>query len=128
MPCVPGGTTPLSPPQGPDDLTAATATPVPALHGPLSRRSVLRTAAGAGLAAGALAATSVPALAATTRSPARPAGRDEPADPHAGHATDEPIVVHLRNARTGEIDIFRGTSQTRLHDHALAALLLRAGR
>jgi hypothetical protein len=116
---------------GPDDLTAATATPVPALQGPLSRRSVLRTAAGAGLAAGALAATSVPALAATTRSPARPASRHEAADPradHADHATDEPIVVHLRNARTGEIDIFRGTSQTRLHDHALAALLVRAGR
>ncbi len=113
---------------GPDDLTAATA-PVPAIQGPLSRRSVLRTAAGAGLAAGALAATNVPALAATTRS----AARHDTADHSAGHAAashdaDGPIVVHLRDARTGEIDIFRGTSQTRVHDHALAALLVRASR
>jgi hypothetical protein len=119
---------------GPDDLTAATA-PVPATHGPLSRRSVLRTAAGAGLAAGALAAANVPALAATTRSAARHDTADHDTADHAaaGHAdashdADGPIVVHLRDARTGEIDIFRGTSQTRLHDHALAALLIRASR
>ena len=112
---------------GPDDLTAAT--PVPASQGPISRRSVLRTAAGAGLAAGALATTGVPALAATTRTSAHPAPRHgNAADPHAGPAADEPIVVHLRNARTGEIDIFRGTSQTRVHDHALAAQLIRASR
>jgi hypothetical protein len=112
---------------GPDDLTAAT--PVPASQGPLSRRSVLRTAAGAGLAAGTLAATGVPALAATTRTATHPAPRHGTgADPHADTAADEPIVVHLRNARTGEIDIFRGTSQTRLHDHALAAQLIRASR
>src|SRR6185437_8874908 len=109
---------------GPDDLTAAT-TPVPATQGPLSRRSVLRTAAGASLAAGALAATNVPALAATTRSAARHDTADHAA---ASHDADGPIVVHLRDARTGEIDIFRGTSQTRLHDHALAALLIRASR
>ncbi|HEX3489276.1 MAG TPA: hypothetical protein VHU92_08025 [Streptosporangiaceae bacterium] len=112
---------------GPDDLTAAT--PVPASQGPISRRSVLRTAAGAGLAAGTLAATGVPALAATTRTAAHPAPRHGAgADPHAETGTDEPIVVHLRNARTGEIDIFRGTSQTRVHDHALAAQLIRASR
>jgi hypothetical protein len=114
---------------GPDDLTAATA-PVPATQGPLSRRSVLRTAAGAGLAAGALAATNVPALAATTRSAARHDTADHSAAGHAAasHDADGPIVVHLRDARTGEIDIFRGTSQTRIHDHALAALLIRASR
>ena|SRR6185437_13899784 len=114
---------------GPDDLTAAT-TPVPATQGPLSRRSVLRTAAGASLAAGALAATNVPALAATTRSAARHDTADHAAAGHAAasHDADGPIVVHLRDARTGEIDIFRGTSQTRLHDHALAALLIRASR
>lgn len=118
---------------GPDDLTAATAS-VPATQGPLSRRAVLRTAAGAGLAAGALAASNVPAplsLAATTRPAARHTTADHAASGHAAAShdtTDGPIVVHLRDARTGEIDIFRGTSQTRLHDHALAALLIRASR
>jgi hypothetical protein len=63
----------------------------------------------------------MPALAAT-------AGRDS-AETTAHHeAGGEPIVAHLRNARTGEIDVFHGTSQTRLHDHALAAALIRASK
>jgi hypothetical protein len=37
-------------------------------------------------------------------------------------------VVHLRDARTGELDVFRGTSQFRLRDRDLAARLLQAGQ
>jgi hypothetical protein len=107
---------------GLDDLTA-----VPQEQPGPSRRSVLRTAAGAGLAATALAATSAAPALAATRATARNSAADHHAD--AGHqAASEPIVVHLRDARTGEIDVFRGTSQTRLHDHALAAALIRASR
>ena len=77
----------------------------------------------------------VPALAAT-RGAADHGTTDHAAADHgsnathheAGHDTGEPIVAHLRDAGTGEIDIFRGTSQTRVHDHALATLLLRASR
>jgi hypothetical protein len=112
---------------GDDDLTAAT-DPVlaPEDHSGVSRRAVLRTAATAGAAATALAATSMPALAAT-------AGRDSAARDRAETAAHhesggEPIVAHLRNARTGEVDVFHGTSQTRLHDHALAAALIRASK
>jgi len=36
--------------------------------------------------------------------------------------------VHVLDARSGEIDVFRGTSQTRLHDRELAARLVRASR
>jgi hypothetical protein len=89
----------------------------------LSRRSALRTAGVAGIAATALAAGSMPALASAR--PAR-AGRDG-TDEHGAHPA-EPVVAHVRNARTGEIDVFRGTSQVRLHDPALAALLVRASR
>jgi hypothetical protein len=39
-----------------------------------------------------------------------------------------PVIAHVRNARTGEIDLFRGTSQVRVHDTALAAHLIRASR
>ena len=91
----------------------------------LSRRSVLRGAAGAGaagIAATALAGTAVPAFAAANR-PARPAG----ADPKGAEATEQ-IVVHVRDVRSGEIDVFRGTSQTRVHDRELAARLARASR
>ena len=42
--------------------------------------------------------------------------------------TSEQIVVHVRDAKSGEIDVFRGTSQTRLRDPELAARLVRASR
>ena len=72
----------------------------------------------------------MPALAATTRTAAKHDAAHHGAAAHdnAEHQSAEPIVAHLRDARTGEIDIFRGTSETRVHDHALAALLIRASR
>jgi nitrous oxide reductase len=90
-----------------------------------SRRKVLRGAATAGIAATALAAAGAPALAAVRPAPAnRGTGRADEAPEDPGEA----IVVHLRDARSGEIDVFRGTSQTRLRDPALAALLIRASK
>jgi nitrous oxide reductase len=91
----------------------------------LSRRSILRGAAGAGaagIAAAALAGTALPAFAAASG----------PAHDTKDRATDtdtpDQIVVHVRDARSGEIDVFRGTSQTRLRDPQLAARLVRASR
>jgi hypothetical protein len=94
----------------------------------MSRRAALRTAATTGAAVTALAATAGPALAA-----ARPgrAHRDDHGQDVAENAeTDpgEPIIAHLRDARTGEIDVFRGTSRVRLRDPDLAALLVRKSR
>jgi hypothetical protein len=92
----------------------------------MSRRSMLRTAAGAGaagLVAGGALAAAVPAVAA-----AGPARRARPAEPGPRVAGDEQVVVHVRDARSGEMDIFAGTSQTRLVDPALAARLVRAAR
>ena len=82
----------------------------------LSRRSLLRGAAGAGaagLAAGAL----------TTTGALKPTG--------AGAATlnnATPLVVHVRDARTGDIEVFAGTTQTRLRDRDLAARIAGAVR
>jgi hypothetical protein len=94
----------------------------------ISRRSALRGGAAAGIAGAALMAAGTPALAAGRH--ARGAARDDAgsgaAEPDSPVA--EPVIAHVRNARTGEIDVFRGTSQTRLHDPALAALLVRASR
>jgi hypothetical protein len=90
---------------------------------PISRRAALRGGAAAGLAGAALVATGTPALAA-----ARPASRAESVRASADERAEETIVVHVRNLRTGELDIFRGTSQTRVHNAALAAQLARAGR
>jgi hypothetical protein len=91
----------------------------------LTRRSVLRGAAGAGvagIAATALAGTAMPAFAAAAT---RPAARGAKAD-RADADTSEQIVVHVRDARSGEIDVFRGTSHARVHDPELAARLMRA--
>jgi hypothetical protein len=96
----------------------------PGSSGPLgrrpSRRSVLRgaaTAGAVGLAATAMGAGASSALAATGQSKPR-SGSDVKTPPG-------PIVVHVRNAKSGEIDVFSGTSQTRLRDKDLAARIAR---
>ena len=92
----------------------------------MSRRSMLRgaaTAGAAGLAATAIgAAAASPALAATSRPSSPDRGQDlSAAQTHAG-----PIVVHVRDAGSGDIEVFSGTSQTRLRDKDLAARIARA--
>jgi hypothetical protein len=87
----------------------------------VSRRSVIRGAAtvgAAGLAATALGAALSPPAAARTRSSARAGGDVK--------AASGPIVVHVRNAKSGDIEVFSGTSQTRLRDKDLAARIVRA--
>jgi hypothetical protein len=86
----------------------------------LSRRSVMRGAvglAGAGLAASAITGAMAAPAAAAPATPARPAAGD--ASP-AG-----PVIVHVRDVRSGEMDVFAGTSHARLTDPGLAARLVR---
>ena len=91
----------------------------------LSRRSLLQgaaTAGAAGLAVTAMGAAA-PALAAT----ASGTGTAPAADQAHGHDTAAgPIMVHVRDARSGDIEVFAGTSQTRLRDKDLAARIARA--
>jgi hypothetical protein len=89
---------------------------------PLSRRSMLRGAAGAGAAGLALTTLAVsPALAASQ------SGADTETVPD--HVADgEAVVAHVRDVRSGEIDVYRGTSHVRVLDRALAARLARASR
>ena len=95
------------------------------LPGPgTTRRGMLRGAAGlgaAGLAAGLFAGTARPASA---------AARDDqaPQDDQASAAHDEPLVIHVNDARTGVVDLYTGTQHVRVTDHQLAARLARAAR
>lgn len=88
----------------------------------VSRRSVLGAAGvgAAGLATGAfgLAAAAAPASAATKPAPGEHQ-RGVAAGEQAG--TGEHVVVHLRDDRSGNLDVYRGTSHTSVHDPALAA-------
>jgi hypothetical protein len=97
----------------------------------VSRRSVLKGAAGAaGAGAAGIAVTALsggPAAAAETAKTSPRASADL-RGPAEAEAADETIVVHVRDAAAGEIDIYRGTTQTRLLDRELAARLVRASR
>jgi hypothetical protein len=111
-----------------DDVPAIVAPP-PSDAKPASpsRRSILRTAAGAGAAGLAVTALAgSPALAAGRVRLASPT----PDDLHgaADTADGETVVVHVRNVRTGELDVYRGLAHVRVHDRALAARLARVSR
>jgi uncharacterized membrane protein len=88
----------------------------------MSRRSLLQgaaTAGATGLAATALGAAVSPAVAATRRT-------DRPQSHGAGQPAAGPIMVHVRDPRSGDIELFAGTSQTRVRDKDLAARIARA--
>ena len=90
----------------------------------MSRRSVLQgvaTAGAAGLAATALGGAVSPAAAAE-----RPASRSSPRGGGGAKAASGPLVVHVRDAGSGDIEVFFGISQTRLRDKDLAARIVRA--
>jgi hypothetical protein len=96
--------------------------PVPADRR-LSRRCVLRGTAAAGAAGlAAAAAAASPALAAS----GRPEAPDQRTGPSPATLPAGPIVVHVRDARSGDIEVFSGTSQTSLRDKDLAARIARA--
>lgn len=91
-----------------------------------SRRALLRTAAGTG-AAGLVAGTGLTAWAAQAQAAGR-AGHVRRTSAQGSATAAQPFVVHVRDLRTGEMDIFAGTSQARLRDQALAARLARAAQ
>ena len=94
----------------------------------LSRRSLLQgaaTAGAAGLAVTAIGAAG-PALAATSSPPPEDRSHGRSPGRSSGRAPAGPIMVHVRDTRSGDIEVFAGTSQTRLRDKDLAARIARA--
>ena len=94
----------------------------------MSRRSMLRGAAGAGAVAVAAAAGAggVVALTRPQTQTAPPAAKPVTMAEVPPNALAGPLVVYLRDTTTGEMDVFAGTGQLRLHDPALVGQLLRA--
>jgi hypothetical protein len=86
-----------------------------------TRRGMLRGAAGLGAAGAAMA------VLVRTAGPATAAAATQPtADQGAEH--QEPLVVHVHDARTGVVDLYTGTRHVRVTDRELAARLARAAR
>jgi len=96
----------------------------------MSRRSLLQGAAAAGaagLAVTAFGAAMSPAAAAASTTSSAPAHGDLKASAGGDvKAPAGPVVVHVRNAKSGDIEVFSGTSQTSLRDKDLAARIVRA--
>ena len=92
----------------------------------MSRRTVLRGAAGVGAAGLAVTAlTGAPALASRALKSATSTPRRASQLPATEEAASEAVVVHVRDLRTGQLDVYRGTSHVRIHDRQLAAQLAR---
>ena len=93
-----------------------------------SRRSVLRGAGAAG-AVGIAAAVGVGAASGGAAAATRPAAhRTAAGAEHPADAAGAPLVVYLRDAASGEFDVFAGTSRATIVDRDLAARLTRAVR
>jgi hypothetical protein len=94
-----------------------------------SRRSMLRGAGAAG-AVGLAAAVGVGAASGVASAATRPAADNRAAAgaEHSAGAAGAPLVVYLRDAASGELDVFSGTSHTVIRDQALAARLTSAVR
>jgi secreted PhoX family phosphatase len=96
----------------------------------MSRRSLLQGAAAAGaagLAVTAFGAAVSPAAAAASTTSSAPARGDLKASAGGDvKAPAGPVVVHVRDAKSGDIEVFSGTSQTSLRDRDLAARIVRA--
>jgi hypothetical protein len=86
----------------------------------MSRRGLLRGAAGIG-AAGLVSGVAVQAFTSNASGAADSANA-------AGTASGEPMVAHVRDVRTGEVDLFVGTRKVRFRDPRLAARLAEAAR
>jgi hypothetical protein len=94
-----------------------------------SRRSMLRGAGAVG-AVGIAAAAGVGAASGAAAAATRPAADNRAAvgAEHSDGPAGAPLVVYLRDAASGELDIFSGASHTVLRDPALVARLTHAVR
>jgi hypothetical protein len=98
-----------------------------------SRRSMLRGAGAAG-AVGIAAAVGVGAASGAAAAATRPAADNRPAADERAAGAERPaaagtsLVVYLRDAASGELDVFAGTSHTVIRDPALVARLTHAVR
>ena len=87
----------------------------------VSRRTFLYTGAGAA-AAGAVVATT--GLSRSTDS--ADALGESPEEVAAVAAVTDPIVVHIKDAKTGDVSIFRGEDEVSYRDPQLVARVARA--
>ncbi|MFJ7281026.1 hypothetical protein [Kitasatospora sp. NPDC098663] len=87
----------------------------------LSRRRLMRQAAAVGAAGLAATVITGAGTAAAAETAPVPESRHAPVPDH-----DEPMIVHVRDLRSGHLDLFSGEHHQRVQDPVLAAALARA--
>jgi len=97
---------------------------------PVSRRQFFKHAgSAAAIAVVASAATVSPlGLAGAGASTIAAHDHEAPLQPHEELTTNESLVAHVKNSRTGEISLFIGQREVTFHDRKVAARLIRATR
>ena len=92
---------------------------------PISRRTFFKHAGAAAAVAGGAAV--VPMGLGTSLAGAATV-KDTPLAPEEELRNNEDLVVHVKNARTGELSLFVGQREVIIHDRTIAARLVRATR
>jgi hypothetical protein len=97
---------------------------------PVSRRQFFKGAGAAAAVAVVATTATVSPLGIAGAGASKLAARDHetPLAPHEELTTDESLVAHVKNSRTGEISLFIGQREVTLHDRKVAARLIRATR
>ncbi|MGC2175026.1 MAG: hypothetical protein WA614_06155 [Acidimicrobiales bacterium] len=96
---------------------------------PVSRRQFFKHAgSAAAIAVVAGAATSPLGVVGAGASALGARDHESPLAPHEELTTDESLVAHVKDSRTGEISLFIGHREVTLRDRKVAARLIRAAR
>ncbi len=107
-----------------DDETTKLPDDVPASS--VSRRTLMKTAAGVGVAAAAVGVVGV-ASAASTPSGAGNSGAQS-GTTHTSLGSAGPVVVHVTDFGSGTLEVFNGWTRTQVTDRDLATRIARAAK
>jgi hypothetical protein len=90
----------------------------------VSRRTLMKTAAGVGVAAAAVGVVGVASAASTPES----AHSDQSSQGSTTASASGPVVLHITDFHAGTIEVFNGWSRTQITDPDLASRIARAAR
>ena len=96
----------------------------PGPRAPMSRRSILRSAAGVGVVGVAAVAGAGAVLKLDQPSTLKPVSKPVAMAPMAPGAAAGPIVVYITDPSAGVLDVFAGTGATQIHNPALVKQLM----
>jgi hypothetical protein len=95
---------------------------------PVSRRMFFKQAGAAAAVVAVAGSTAVAPLGLGTALAGAATTKDTPLQPDEDLRSNEDLVAHVKNTKTGEISLFVGQREVTIHDRTIAARLVRATR